>query len=181
MHDQLNYKIKLKVPARFEKCKWEDVPQSIQETVEKMVESRKGLFLHGAVGTGKTHIAYSIARHVYEDMHKHVKVWNSAELLNEIRKGFNKKFENEAIDEIMAFKGLLIIDDVGSERITNTGFVEEQFYLIVNRKYNDMLPIVFTSNYDIATLSEQLGERVASRLVEMCEIVELGGEDRRMK
>jgi DNA replication protein DnaC len=175
------HKPQLKVPARYEKSKWEDVPDVIRETAEAMAESRKGLFIHGAVGTGKTHIAYGIAKHVYEDMRKKVMVVNSAELLGKIRSSFNNRFEGDYLDDILTFKGLLVIDDLGSERLTDTGFVEEQFYLIINRKYNDMLPVVFTSNFDVSQLSERLGERVASRLVEMCEIIELGGDDKRMK
>lgn len=172
-------KPKLKVPARYEKATWEQVPASLKTIVDAMPETRKGLFLHGDVGTGKTHIAYAIGKHVYEDLGKKVTVWNSAELLNRIRESFNNRYEGDYIDELMNSKGLLIVDDIGSERLTD--WVAEQFYLIVNRKYNDMKPVVFTSNFNIADLSQRVGERVASRIVEMCEVRQLGGEDRRLK
>lgn len=173
------YKPKFPLPKRYADVKYDDVPPVIRETVEQLRESRKGLFLHGSVGTGKTHIAYAIAKEMYEERRVQVKFWNSAELMNRIRESYGNRYEGDYVDEILAFKGLLVIDDVGSERLTD--WVAEQFYLIVNKKYNDMLPVIFTSNFNVGELAERVGERVASRLVEMCEVIELGGEDRRLK
>lgn len=172
-------KPKFKVPPRFEKAKWEDVPNVIRETVEKMAGSRKGLFLHGGVGAGKTHIAYGIAKHVYEENRKLVKVWNSAELMERIRNSFDDQTDRELFNDLLEYKGLLVIDDIGSEK--PSPWVTERFYMLVNRKYNDMMPVIFTSNDDIQKVAENLGERTASRIVEMCEVIELSGKDRRLE
>lgn len=172
------YTPKLSVPLRFENATFDQVPQSIKEKVEAMKETRKGLFIHGSVGSGKTHIGYAIAKYVYETKRTYVKVWNSAELMDAIRRGYDKPFD-ETFEELMKFRGLLFIDDVGSEKLSE--WVAERFYLLVNKKYNDMVPVLFTSNFNVEKLAERIGERVASRLVEMCHIVELTGEDRRLK
>jgi DNA replication protein DnaC len=40
---------------------------------------------------------------------------------------------------------------------------------------------MFTSNLPIQDLAERIGDRTASRIVEMCEVFELVGSDRRIK
>lgn len=165
------------VPLRFRNAKIEDAPESIRTRVEEIKTTRKGLFIFGGVGTGKTHIAYAIARHIYGQKTQ-VQVLNSAELMDNIRRGYDKPFD-ETFEELMKYRGLIILDDVGSEKLTE--WVAERFYLLVNRKYNQMVPIIMTSNFSIQQLAERIGERVASRIVEMCHIVELTGEDRRLK
>lgn len=171
------YRPEFPVPARYEKAKIEDVPERIKTCVDEFKASRKGIFISGGVGTGKTHIAYAIAKHIYGQK-INVQVWNSAELMDAIRRGYDKPFD-ETFEDLMKFRGLLILDDVGSEKLTE--WVAERFYLLVNRKYNQMVPIVITSNFNIQQLAERIGERIASRIVEMCHIVELTGEDRRLQ
>lgn len=80
---------------------------------------------------------------------------------------------------VMDFKGILILDDVGAEKLTD--WVAETFYLIVNKRYNEMLPTIFSSNLAVGELAEMLGDRTASRIVEMCDIIKIDGEDRRLK
>lgn len=168
-------------PPRYQKAQWDDVPQAIKTLIEvgwKDPATRKGIYIHGAVGAGKTHIAYGIAKYVQDDMRKRVTVWNSAELMNFIRESYDDKQKRWEVEELMDDKGLLIIDDIGSERVTE--WTLEQFYLLVNKKYNEMMPVIFTSNYNVSDLSERIGERVASRVVEMCDVIELSGSDRRL-
>ncbi len=73
---------------------------------------------------------------------------------------------------------LLILDDLGAEKPTE--WVRERMYEIVNQRYEWMRPIIVTSNLSPAQLAKQVGQRVASRLMEMCEVVELDGRDRRL-
>ena len=60
-----------------------------------------------------------------------------------------------------------------------TDFVEEKLYYLINNRYINMLPTIFTSNFSITELAGRIGERSASRIVEMCDIFELGGDDKR--
>ena len=79
---------------------------------------------------------------------------------------------------------LLVLDDLGAERPTD--WVEETMNLIVNTRYNDKRPTIFTSNYedvpdtdDLDSLLVRVGFRMHSRLREMCEFLEYGGPDYR--
>jgi DNA replication protein DnaC len=168
------------IPKRFENAKYEEIPAEIREKFEKIHETRKGLYIHGDVGTGKTHIAYALKRKWDEKSNHPAKFLSTTELLREMRLDFDRdNYSKKRLDEeIMESKHLLFLDDVGAEKITD--WVGETFYLIVNKRYNDMVPIIFTSNLPIAALAERIGDRTVSRIVEMCDVVELVGEDRRV-
>lgn len=168
------------IPARYEKAEWKDVPAHIQAKVDAVRETRRGLYLHGSVGTGKTHVAYGIYKHLRDDLHLRASFHNTTELMFDIKRDFDRNaYDKMRWDErLTEFNGVLILDDIGAERLTD--FVAETFYLIINSRYNDMLPTIFTSNLPIAELAERIGDRTASRIVEMCDIVPLEGEDRRL-
>ena len=64
---------------------------------------------------------------------------------------------------------LLHIDDLGAEN--RTEWVTEQLYALVNERYEAQRSLIVTTNHDEAELEQEIGERVVSRLVEMCELV----------
>lgn len=167
-------------PARYTDAKYDDVPADIRALFEKMRFSRRGIYLHGDVGTGKTHIAYTLADASQEKIRVRSEFWNVTELLREIRMDFERNVYDKTRTEehLMGYQGLLFLDDVGSEKITE--WVAETFYLILNKRYNDILPTVITSNLPIAQLADRIGDRTVSRIVEMCDVVELVGTDRRI-
>lgn len=175
----------MKTPERYIGAKWEDVPAAIRASVEMMQATGKGIYIHGAVGTGKTHIAYAIKHHIEAQPGGWLLFWNVTDLLHEVRADFNrdgndKRQPDQALvdQSIGGTKYLAILDDIGAEKPSE--FVSETLYLIINGRYNKMLPTIFTSNCDLGQLAERIGERNASRIAEMCEIVNLTGADRRL-
>ncbi len=169
------------IPTRYQNAQYESIPQDIRDRFEKIRETRRGLYIHGPVGTGKTHIAYALKKKWCEQQGRSALFWNTTELLRSIKNDFDKKLYDRDREEqnIMESRGLLFLDDIGSEKITD--FVAETFYLIVNHRYQEVLPIIFTSNLPIKDLAERIGDRTASRIVEMCDVVELIGDDKRME
>jgi len=183
------------IPKRYELVDYEkDVPQNIKDLFEKSRDTRKGIYIFGGVGTGKTHIAYALLKRWNElrkyeiennEENKSEEVlprpygllWNTTELLYELRKSYKTK-EQDFIDDIVTKKAFLFLDDIGSEKVTD--WVEELFYLIVNTRYEKVHPMVFTSNLPLSQLAEKIGDRTVSRIKEMCHIIELKGEDRRL-
>jgi DNA replication protein DnaC len=57
--------------------------------------------------------------------------------------------------------------------------VLEQLYALVNERYEAQRSIVITTNLQHEELEEQIGPRTVSRLAQMCDEVEILGEDRR--
>lgn len=169
-----------KIPIRYKEARYEDVPENIREKFTSIIKTRRGIYIFGDVGTGKTHIAYSLHSSQYPVAYCS-RFWNTTELLHEIRADFARDINDKrrTEEELMSLNRLLFLDDVGAEKITD--WVMETFYLIINKRYNDMLPIIFTSNYSIKELVERIGDRIASRIVETCDIIELKGVDRRLK
>ena len=100
------------------------------------------------------------------------------ELLDNMRGTYNDPGRD--IDEWMdSVKNaeLLLLDDLGAERAND--WVRERIFVIVNHRYREELPTIFTSNIGPKDLAAQLGERTASRIIAMCDWISLEGEDYR--
>jgi DNA replication protein DnaC len=169
----------IKIPARYSKVEFTHVPENIRGFLPKVDQEGQSVYIHGAVGTGKTHIAYAIAKQ-HDQATQWTKFWNVTELLFEIREDFKRSPEEKRgrADSLLDFTGLLILDDIGAEKPTD--FVAETLYMIINNRYNHKFPTVFTSNLHLAELAERIGDRTASRIAEMSRIFELSGKDRRL-
>ena len=167
-------------PERYRNAKWEDVPAPIKEAVGRMIAGGKGIYIHGAVGTGKTHIAYAIKAHVEAQPGGWSTLWNVVDLMQEIKADFGREHldKRRPEDHLADSRHPVLLDDIGAERATD--FVAETLYRVVNARYVGMLPTVFTSNLALGELSDRIGERSASRIAEMCEVFNLTGGDRRL-
>ena len=168
------------IPLRFIEAKYEDIPDNIRASFEKMRETRKGLYLYGPVGTGKTHIVWALKKEIDEKCEINLKqsvggpycrVYNTTELLHDIRSKFGKDEGQDLLGDLMSCKDIIFFDDIGAEKITD--WVLETFYLIINKRYENMIPTVFTSNLPITELAEKIGDRSASRVMEMCNVLDL--------
>ena len=56
-------------------------------------------------------------------------------------------------------------------------WVRERIFVIVNHRYREALPTVFTSNIGPKDLAEQLGERTASRIIAIVRLDRPRGDD----
>ena len=155
---------------------------------EKMKEKGIGLMLTGTMGTGKTHLAAAITISLI-NKGTPVIMNTMINLLNKIKGAYGgelKETENELIN-LYSTVDLLIIDDLGKER-TNE-WTLEKLYTIINARYENLLPVVITTNFDIERLISRLSlknntetaEAIVSRLNEMCVGLEMNYEDWRLK
>jgi DNA replication protein DnaC len=138
----------------------------------------RGLYFCGDVGTGKTRLAVGVMNQLIEDKGVPSLFVTVPELLDNLRGAYNDPGRN--LDEWMeAVKTaeLLVMDDLGSEKVTS--WVQERLFVIVNHRYQEERPTIFTSNIAPKDLPTQLGERTASRIMSMCEWIALDGEDYR--
>ena len=145
---------------------------------EENREEGRGLYLCGRVGTGKTHLAVAILNELVRKKRVPSLFVTVPELLDNLRETYNKPGRNldEWMDAVQNAE-FLVLDDLGSERPTE--WVRERIFVIVNHRYREALPTVFTSNIGPEELPAQLSGRTASRIIAMCEGVEIEGDDYR--
>lgn len=144
--------------------------------VSVFVRRGPSILILGPTGVGKTHQAYGAMRRIAEaGVRTRWIALTAADLYARLRPrhGIDSETEFRAI----ADAPLLMVDDLGAAKTSE--WVEEVNYRLINWRYDRVLPTVFTSNVLPKELKVALGERVASRLVEMADRVTLKGEDRR--
>lgn len=148
------------------------------ESIDSKLDEGRGLWFMGPVGTGKTTLAMLVSKAALA-AGRSVAIYSLPRLLNEIRDTHRTERSHlELLDRLTAVD-LLHIDDVGAER--SNDWVLEELYSIVNARYEDQRSMVITTNLlDREALCEQITERTASRLTEMCDELPLVGPDRRM-
>lgn len=134
------------------------------------------LLVLGPVGTGKTHVVFAaLRRYVDNGGTTPIKIITAADMYAELRP--RPGVDSEEVFTSYATVPLLFIDDLGAAK--SSEWTEEINYRLVNYRYNHQLSSVITSNVPARQLGAGLGERVASRLIEMCDRVVLQGQDRR--
>ena len=149
------------------------------------LDSGRGLWFTGDVGTGKTTLAMLISKAAME-ADRTVAIYSLPRLLALLRDTYQDDAQyslNELIDRLTAVD-LLHVDDVGAEQ--TSPWVLEQLYTIVNSRYEDGKAILLTTNLVTITgdaaLREQIGDRTVSRLYEICgEPKSMFGEDHRLE
>ena len=143
---------------------------------------KKGLGFIGGPGIGKTHLAIAVLRAVLDKGCTGI-YWDTIELLAEIRatfKGTSAESESAILEQAEQVD-LLVLDDLAAHR--RTEWVNEMMNLVINRRYSQNRPLVFTSNYgdgpieDLDSLHVRLGYRIRSRLLGSCEFLEFEGAD----
>src|SRR5215218_6287581 len=139
-------------------------------------EAGRGLYFCGGVGIGKTHLAVAVMNELMARKRVPSLFVTVPEFLDNLREAY--MIPGRDLDEWMDTvknADLLILDDLGSERPTE--WVRERLFVIVNHRYREALPTLFTSNIGPKDLASQLGERTASRIIAMCDWISLEGED----
>jgi len=149
------------------------------DEIEANIADGRGLWLYGGPGTGKTTLAMVSSRIALE-AGLSVAIYSMPKLLARIRRTFDGDAGEQSYLEFfgrLTGVDLLHIDDLGTEN--KTEWVTEQLYSIVNERYEARKSLVVTTNKSESELEQEIGERVVSRLVEMCELVPVFGDDRR--
>lgn len=144
-----------------------------------------GLYLHGNFGTGKSSLAAAILN-AWIDEARAGRYLLTADLLDRLRESYADNSAVSYEDEFSAAKDapLLVLDDIGAE--VPSAWVGEKLFLLIDWRYRSNLPTVVTSNLPPGQLMHHHnkhgntnGERIASRLAEMCVPLDFNGPDLR--
>lgn len=118
------------------------------------------------MGTGKTHLAIGLLRALVERRLVRGKFLSARTFVMRCQTAFRRRESAEDIvDELLQGTDLLVLDDVGSEKVTD--YARHSLLHLVDECYGRDVVLVITSNVDVQALN-QIDERIASRVVEMC-------------
>lgn len=173
------------VSERFKSCTFEtwkrnketDVMylevESLVNNYDRRRASADGLILCGPPSVGKTHLLAAAVNALLKK-NKRALFVNVPEFLKKIRATYNRK-SVDSEDEVMRrllLADTVVLDDLGAERNTESGWVEETLYVLINGMYMKKTLALVSTNHSMETLEPQIGERSYERLIEMCRIVE---------
>jgi DNA replication protein DnaC len=165
-----------KVPRRYISARPNAIASAWAQSVVTNPDDTRSLLVVGPTGTGKTHYAYSVLRAIAETGRSTGwAAYTAADLYAQLRPRTGR--DSEATFESISGTDVLFVDDLGAAKLTE--WTEEVTYRLINHRYEQCQPAIFTSNVPPTQLRDVLGERIASRLTEMCERVALKGDDRR--
>jgi DNA replication protein DnaC len=177
-------------PARMAACRF----------VEEYPVDRTGLMLVGTIGTGKTHLAVGIVKALIREKSIPCLFYDYRELLKEIQNSYNSSVQTTELSLLKpVFEAeVLVLDELGAVRPSE--WVWDTVSLVLNTRYNDNRTTIITTNFadepagSVArnlsparaasrdeTLGDRIGERMRSRLHEMCRIVRMDGADFRQR
>jgi DNA replication protein DnaC len=144
-------------------------------------ESGGGLVLTGSCGTGKTHLACSIANSLIADYVAAVVYATVPELSREVRETYRRdcpRTEKSVIADLMAPE-LLIIDEVGAHKCSEHEL--QLLFEIIDGRYRLLRPTILISNLTVQELHDLLGERAMERFRDGGHVVAFDWESHRGK
>lgn len=166
----------------------------------------RGLLFMGPSGVGKTHLAVSIIKSLSEKGFSCI-FSEFGSLLKQIQDSYNPISKSSELNVLAPIyqADVLVLDELGTAMPTD--WVRDTMYQIINKRYNDKKLTIVTTNYldeprltpdtenesrppnrkvnherirAMTTLEDRIGNRLRSRLYEMCTKVEMVGEDYRI-
>jgi DNA replication protein DnaC len=204
-----NFLARCRVPPRYEHCSlatFEAGNASLRAAQERAMtycagyphlgtDEGLGLLFTGDNGVGKTHLAVSILRELSMVKGAQGQFWDFHELIREIRSSYDpetKATELQVLEPVVE-AGILVLDDLGAWKMTD--WMNDTLFYILNSRYIAKRSTIITTNYQDAGrdqvlaadplrrkefLVERIGQRLRSRLMEMCLVIKLQGPDHRL-
>jgi DNA replication protein DnaC len=192
------------IPARYQHCDFSDYRTdgghvlaaakfSTQSWADQYPLDRRGLLLIGPRGVGKTHLSIAALKQL---MAKGVagSFCDYRELLKRIQNSYNPSVQSTELEVLRPIfeSEVVVVDDLGA--VKPSEWVWDTVSLILNTRYNDNLTTIITTNFEDGparklsvsgpqaaareeTLGDRIGERMRSRLLEMCRLVKVDGKD----
>jgi DNA replication protein DnaC len=199
------------IPARYEHCflsefvtdfagahrSLSSARLAVGRFVEEYPVEKTGLLLIGTIGVGKTHLAVGIIQELVRNKGVPCLFCDYRELLKQIQNSYNPSVQTTEMEILRPVfdAEILVLDELGA--VKPTEWVWDTVSLILNTRYNNKLTTIITTNFadeppgqaSVApraaareeTLGDRIGERMRSRLHEMCRVVKMEGPDFRLK
>lgn len=197
-----------RIPPRYEECSlanFEPGTPSLRAALSKAMtycngyphlgaDEGLGLLFTGDNGVGKTHLAVSVLRELVTNKGARGQFWDFHELIREIKNSYNpetRSTEMQVLEPVVE-ADLLLLDDLGAWKMTD--WMVDTLFSILNSRYMAKRATLITTNFQDVDreaalaadslrrkefLVERIGQRVRSRLMEMCLVIRVEGPDHR--
>ena len=155
----------------------EDILEYITgEYLPTFKNSNTNLLFYGNSGTGKTFLSWCIAKELLD--RGFLVVYKTADdLLRALR---DIKFNNDAdLENLLINCDLLIIDDLGSEQITD--FSSSELFTLINKKILKNKKMLISTNLTLPLISKRYSERISSRIIGDFKLFKFFAEDIRIQ
>ena len=158
------------------------------------IKNGQSVFLTGVCGSGKTALAVALMNDWFAGS---MGIWDgdilplkgipkfitTQELLLMIKQSWHEKEnlrgESEAgIIDKYSNPPLITLDDIGAEKPSD--WARGVLVLLIDRRYRDARQTIFTSNLNLQELSNQIDDRISSRICEMAVVIDMGKKDWRL-
>lgn len=166
-----------------------NVIKALKEFYDGYPSNKKGLYLHGSFGSGKTFLISCLLNELAKKDYKTVLIYYP-ELLNRLKSTFDNTDESykELLNEVKQ-SDLLLIDDIGAETVTNWSR-DEILGTILQYRMENNLSTFITSNLTLDELETHLSivknntdkvkaRRIIERIKQLTNDIELISVNRR--
>ena len=153
---------------------------------DQALEHGYGIYIYGDSGTGKTHLTACMCNELMSQMHQCL-FTNFFEISKLIKSTWNGNADSENVVRRICEVDFLFLDDLGTEILTKNGednWLQGQVFDIINKRYNNKKPTIFSSNYSMNQLITDRGmmAKTVDRIGEMSTaMIKLSGESYRRK
>ena len=194
-----------RIPARYQSCDLDGYKTGGEASlsaakilVEKFIEqypiSKMGLMFIGSIGVGKTHLAVATIKELICKKGIPCIFYEYRELLKEIQGSYNSTSQTTELEVLRPIfdAEVLVLDELGA--VKPSQWVWDTVSFILNTRYNANRTTLITTNLldepalgvpgrppglREDSLGDRIGERMRSRLHEMCRVVRIDARDYR--
>lgn len=193
-----------RIPSRYAHCDLEVFEIRSQLTTRSIEQAKMaaerfvdeypmsppiGLLFMGQPGVGKTHLAVGIIKRLMREKSVQCLFRTFPELLKEIQNSYNPIVQTSELSLLAPVLDaeVLVLDELGAQ--SPSSWVRDTVGYILNHRYNENKVTILTTNFpDEAegrdgrkgvadSLIDRIGDRMRSRLYEMCKTVPMRGSD----
>ena len=196
-----------RIPARYRNCDLAGYKTDgdtsltaakmiVRKFVDQYPVDKTGLMFIGSIGVGKTHLAVAALKELIETKGIPCLFYEYRELLKEIQDSYNNDSQSTELGVLRRVfdSDVLVLDELGA--VKPSQWVWDTVSFILNTRYNAKRTTIVTTNLldepalgvpgrhpgmREDSLGDRIGERMRSRLYEMCRVVKMRGEDYRQK
>lgn len=132
---------------------------SVRTYLKNFDSTNDNLLFYGSSGTGKTFLSHCIAKNLLS--RGFLVIYKTAkELFDDLKE--IRFSNNKSLESLLMNCDLLIIDDLGTEQITD--FSKTELFNLLNTKLLNKNKMIISTNYSLEELPHIYSERITSRL-----------------